>query len=171
MNNTKEVLNKLILLMVRQAHHEQNKTLAVRLKLVERLVQRFPKLIKANLLGVGLILFTLCSTSAQAKLFKWVDDNGTTHFGETIPPEYANKDNVLLNEKGRVIKRNEKISEDQRRAQEEGALKKRIADSASAEQRRKDASLLNTYSSEQEIELARVRNLQQIEARTRAFSI
>lgn len=171
MNNPKEVLNKLILLMVRQAHHEQNKTLAVRLKLVERFIQRFPKLIKANLLGVGLILFTLCSTSAQAKLFKWVDDNGTTHFGETIPPEYANKDNVLLDEKGRVIKRNEKITEAERRAQEEEAVKKRVGDSAAAEQRRKDISLLNTYSSEQEIELARTRNLQQIEARTNSLQV
>lgn len=166
MNDPKEMLNELILLVVRQAHHKWNKRLIVRLELVAGLVQRSPKLFEANLLGVGLILLTLYSTSAQAKLFKWVDDNGITHFGETIPPEYANKDNVLLDEKGRVIKRNEKITEAERRAQEEEAVKKRVGDSAAAEQRRKDISLLNTYSSEQEIELARTRNLQQIEART-----
>ncbi|MEQ1814510.1 MAG: DUF4124 domain-containing protein [Candidatus Nitrotoga sp.] len=171
MNNTKEILNKLMLLTAQQTHQAQNKILAVPGELVEKLIQRFSKLTEANLLGVGLILLSLCSTSAQAKLFKWVDDNGTTHYGETIPPEYANKDNVLLNTQGRVTKRNEKISEDERRAQEEGAVKKRIAENVAAEQRRKDISLLNTYSSEQEIELARVRNLQQIEARTNSLQV
>ncbi len=171
MNNTKEMLNKLILLMAQQTHQEQNKIHAIRGEFVERLIQRCPKLFETNLLGVGLVLLTLYSTSTQAKLFKWVDDNGTTHFGETIPPEYANKNNVLLDEKGRVIKRNEKITEVERRAQEEEAVKKRIAESAAAELHRKDASLLNTYSSEQEIELARVRNLHQIEARTNSLQV
>lgn len=119
----------------------------------------------------GLLLLALYSTGAQAKLFKWVDDNGTTHYGETIPPEFANKDNVLLNEKGQVTKRNEKITGEERRAQEEAAVKKRVAESAAVEQRRKDTSLLNTYSNEQEIELARVRNLQQIEARTSSLQL
>lgn len=172
MNSTKEMLNKLILITAQQAHQEQNKIFAVYGKPVKKLIWHFPaELIKVDLLGVGIILLSLYCTSAQAKLFKWVDDNGTTHYGETIPPEYANKDNVLLNDQGRVTKRNEKISEAERRAQEEGAIKKRIAESVAAEQRRKDASLLNTYSSEQEIELARVRNLQQVEARTNSLQV
>lgn len=172
MNNTMKMLNELILLVAQQAHHEQNKIPAVRGKSVEKFIQNFPaKLVVAKLAGVGIILLALYCPSAQAKLFKWVDDKGITHYGETIPPEYANKDNVLLNAQGRVTKRNEKISEDERRIQEEGAVKKRIAESVAAEQRRKDTSLLNTYSSEQEIELARVRNLQQIEARTNSLLV
>ncbi len=39
---TRETLNKLIPLMVRQAHHERNQQLAVRPEPVEGLVQRFP---------------------------------------------------------------------------------------------------------------------------------
>jgi hypothetical protein len=37
----KEVLNKLIPFLVRQAHHERNQALAVRPELVEGLIQRF----------------------------------------------------------------------------------------------------------------------------------
>jgi hypothetical protein len=36
------------------------------------------------------------SLSAEAKLYKWVDDKGVTHYGEVIPPEYANKEKDTL---------------------------------------------------------------------------
>jgi hypothetical protein len=42
-NNSREVLNKSISLMVRQAHHERNQTLTVRPEPVEGFDQRFPK--------------------------------------------------------------------------------------------------------------------------------
>jgi len=129
------------------------------------------KPVKSSLLGAGLIFLVLISGSVQAKLYKWVDDNGITHYGETIPPEYANKNNVLLNDKGQVTKRNEKATEEQKRAVEEAAAKKRIAETELQEQRRKDMSLLNTYSSEQEIELARTRNLQQAETRVSSIKM
>lgn len=113
----------------------------------------------------GLMLCGLFTGAASAKLFKWVDDQGVTHYGETIPPEYANKDNVLMNEKGRVEKRNTALSAAEKKAAEEAANKKRVDDQAALDQKRKDKALLNTYSSEQEIDLARDRNLQQVEAR------
>jgi hypothetical protein len=56
------------------------------------------------------------STTAEAKLYKWVDDKGVTHYGEVIPPEYANKSNVLLSDKGLLIKRTEEINNKERRA-------------------------------------------------------
>jgi hypothetical protein len=42
-NNSREVLNKSISLMVRQAHHERNQTLTVRPEPVEGFNQRFPR--------------------------------------------------------------------------------------------------------------------------------
>ncbi len=129
------------------------------------------KMASAKILGAGLVLLAAFSASAEAKLYKWVDEKGVTHYGETIPPEYANKDNVQLNDKGLVIKRNEKINADERRAQEEAAAKKRISDEAALELRRRDKMLLNTYSNEQEIDLARDRNLQQVEARLTSVNL
>ncbi len=129
------------------------------------------KMANAKILGAGLLLLAAFSASAQAKLYKWVDEKGVTHYGETIPPEYADKDNVQLNDKGLVIKRTDKINADERRAQEGAAAKKRIEDEAALELRRRDKMLLNTYSNEQEIDLARDRNLQQIEARLTSVNL
>ncbi len=104
------------------------------------------------------------STAVEAKLYKWVDDKGVTHYGEVIPPEYTNKSNVLLNDKGRLIKRNEEINNTERRANEEDEAKKRSDNEAKLELSRKDKALLNTFSNEKEIDLARDRNLHQVES-------
>lgn len=113
---------------------------------------------KSKILGATLVLCAAFSATVEAKLYKWVDDQGETHYGEVIPPEYAGKQAVQV-EKGREIKPKEveleTVDPDKRTAQQQAAL----------EQRRHDKALINTYSSEKEIDLARDRNLQQVEAR------
>ena len=121
-------------------------------------------MVNAKSMGAGAILFIAMIAVAEAKLYKWVDEKGVTHYGETIPPEYADKDNVQFSDKGTVIKKTEKVSAGERRAKTEQAAKKRAEDKAAFEQRRKDNMLLNTFSSENEIDLARDRNLQQVDA-------
>lgn len=113
------------------------------------------KMTKTNLLGATLVLCAVFSVTAEARLYKWVDDKGETHYGEVVPPEYANKDKVQFDDKGRVIK-------DKRRDETEGQTT--AEQKAATEQHRKDKALLNTYSNEKEIDLARDRNLQQVEA-------
>lgn len=115
-------------------------------------------------LATCLVLLVSFASIAEAKLYKWVDNQGVTHYGETIPPEYADKDNVLLDDKGRVIKKNAQLTTEERRSLEATAEKKRAEEATAAEQRRRDRMLLSTYSSEKEIDLARDRNLQQVEA-------
>jgi DNA repair exonuclease SbcCD ATPase subunit len=113
------------------------------------------------LMGVA-ALCAVFSLNAEAKLYKWVDENGTTHYGEIIPPKYANRNAQTL-EKGRL--------------QERETLKDKNAKphtkilSAEEEQaERRDNALINTYSSEKEIDLSRDRNLQQVEARISSYS-
>src|SRR3989338_1116913 len=105
------------------------------------------------------------SFPVAAKMYKWVDDKGTTHYGETIPPEYANKDRSELGKSGRVIEKKEVLTPEERRANEQAGIKKRADEEAALEQKRRDKALVNTYSNEKEIDLARNRNLQQVEAR------
>jgi uncharacterized protein YifN (PemK superfamily) len=120
-------------------------------------------MIDSKLLMSAVALCAAVSLNAEAKLFKWVDNNGTTHYGETIPPEYANKDAVKL-EKGRIEKRDEKNAVAQK------VVKDPMAEKARIEAERRDNALINTYASEKEIDLARDRNLQQVEARTGSFT-
>jgi len=103
--------------------------------------------------------------NAEAKLFKWVDDNGVTHYGEIIPPEYANKDRDSLDKAGMIQKRAEKADPAALRAKEEADQKLKIEKQAAMEQQRRDNTLLNTYSNEKEIDMALDRSLSLIQAR------
>lgn len=115
--------------------------------------------------NVCLMLAALAFSSAvEAKLYKWVDDKGVTHYGEVIPPEYSPKNSASLNEKGRLIKKNDDIDNKDRLINAEDEAKKRTDHEAKLEQRRKDAALLNTFTTEKEIDLARDRNLRQVES-------
>jgi len=119
----------------------------------------------SKLLMCAASLLALVSFNAEAKLFKWVDNNGVTHYGETIPPEFASKETMQL-EHGRVEKRDDKRDQ----VKDKAVLKDPVAEKARIEAERHDNSLVNSYSSEQEIDLARDRNLQQIEARASSYS-
>lgn len=107
---------------------------------------------------------------AMAKMYKWVDEKGTTHYGETIPPEYANIDRTQFNDKGRAIKTDRVLTVEERRAKEASEQKKRNDDETVLEQRRRDKALINTYSNIAEIDLAKQRNLQQVEARVSSLA-
>ena len=119
---------------------------------------------KSKLL-IALIAGIAFSLPAAAKMYKWVDDQGVTHYGETIPPEYADKDRSELNKTGRTINKKAVLSPEERRAKEEAEAKKRDDAEAALESKRRDKALVNTYSNPAEIDLARKRNLQQIDAR------
>ena len=119
---------------------------------------------------VALAVGITFSLPVAAKMYKWVDDKGTTHYGETIPPEYANKNRTELDKGGRVIEKKEVLTPEERRANEQAEAKKRAADEAALEAKRRDRALVNTYSNEKEIDLARSRNLQQIDARVNSIS-
>lgn len=125
---------------------------------------------KTTWVGLGLMVCALCSMQAEAKLYKWVDDSGTTHYGETIPPEYANKDATRFSDKGTVEKHIEKLTPQEQSARAEEEAKKAAAKQSATETKRRDNALLSTFSNEQEIDLARDRGLQQIEARINSFT-
>src|SRR4030067_3084220 len=122
-------------------------------------------MIKAGLFVAFLVLVALFSATAEAKLYKWVDHKGATHDGEAIPPEYANKDRAELNKSGRLIKKIEVPTPAERQAQEQADAKKRADEKAAVEKKRRDMTLTSTYSNVKEIDLARNRNLQQVNAR------
>lgn len=122
-------------------------------------------MLKSNLLIATIIICATFSLPATAKMYKWVDDKGTTHYGETIPPEYADKDRVELNQDGRVVKKIGVLTPEERLAKKEADNKKLAEEKIIADQKRHDVTLTNTYSNSAEIDLARKRNLQQVEAR------
>lgn len=106
----------------------------------------------------------------SAKMYKWVDDKGTTHYGETIPPEYANKDRQLLNKSGVIIKTQDVLTPEERRAKEAESAKASAEQASARDQKLHDKSLTDTYSSVTEIELSRSRSIQQVDARINSLN-
>jgi len=101
----------------------------------------------------------------QAATYKWTDEKGVVHYTDKIPPEALNKGNVELNKQGVTVKRTDPaLTPEQRRAREieeerarQMAKEREIID-------RRDKALLSTYTMESEIELARSRALNTIDA-------
>ena len=86
-------------------------------------------------------------------LYKWVDKDGVTHYGDHVPPEYATQEQHVLNSEGYEIRRQEA----QKTAEQAAAEDQKKLD---AEQRQiRDKNLLSTYASVQEIERLRDQRL------------
>lgn len=91
----------------------------------------------------------------SGRIVKWVDRQGVTHYGDRLPAEYADHANSVLSGKGTVLKKNEAALPPEIQA------KRKAEEKQLAEQQRRDRALLSTFASEQEIDLARDRHLQQ----------
>jgi hypothetical protein len=106
-----------------------------------------------------LSLLVAVSTSASADpnkgrtVYKWVDDQGVTHYGDRIPPEYATQEQHIINSQGVEIDRLEAQKSPDQLAQEEQKRQ------AAAERESRDRNLLSTYVSVQEIERLRDQRL------------
>jgi hypothetical protein len=87
-------------------------------------------------------------------LYKWVDADGVTHYGDRVPPEYASQEQHILNSRGYEINHLEA-----QKTQEQMAADERKKIEAQQSQSR-DKNLLSTFASVQEIERLRDQRVQ-----------
>jgi len=107
-----------------------------------------------------LVVLILHAPAARATMYKWVDDQGVVHYTDKLPPEAINKGNVELNKQGVTVKKTDPaLNPEQRRAKEAEEERARQAARARDEVLRKDRALLQTYTTESEIDLAKTRAL------------
>ena len=88
-------------------------------------------------------------TTNGRTLYKWVDEQGITHYGDHIPPEYAAQEQHVINSQGVEINRldaqktpEQLAADDQKKSEAE-------------QSRNRDHNLVITYASVQEIERLR----------------
>ncbi len=97
-----------------------------------------------------------CSFSVQAKMYKWLDEDGQIHFGDKIPQKYLVKAHDELNEHGVKTKHREaeKTAEEKVR---ERHLEEERNKAAVAEKKQKqlDRVLFDTYTTERDLVIAR----------------
>ena len=115
--------------------------------------------------GLGAVLLGLTQVSAPQTLYRWVDAEGLVHYGDHVPPVYADQDREILNGHGVAVRLVEGTA-----TEEELAERARLAAldeaAAEAEQARAnhDRVLLNTYLSVEEIERLRDQRLDLLDA-------
>ena len=96
------------------------------------------------------------SQSAGKQTYKWVDEKGVTHYGDSVPAEYSQREQRVLNEQGlEVQKRQAELSP----AEAAERAKKPKEESL---RKQHDMFLLSTYPSTKEIESVRDTRLDQI---------
>lgn len=118
--------------------------------------------IRTTLQAALIVAAAACASTAmaQAKLYKWTDANGKVHYTDKLPTESAGRASEELNKHGTVMRKNSAPLTAEERADREQERKRKLEEAAVAkEQRRKDLALLNTYSTERDIEEARARAL------------
>ncbi len=91
--------------------------------------------------------------SSGRKLYKWVDNQGVTHYGDRIPPEYASQEQHVVNAQGIEVERLEAQKTPEQQAAEEQKRQE------AQERANRDRNLLSTYGSVQEIERLREQRL------------
>lgn len=106
-----------------------------------------------RLISPVLLICIVFSTEALAdkRILKWVDNQGVTHYGDQLPPTAAGKSNQVINKQGVVVQRNNQPAKNETQQQ---------ANQDKLEQERKDSVLLASYTTADEIDLARKRNLE-----------
>ena len=111
------------------------------------------KNVASTVCALGLLaaagLAAAAGTGTGRTVYKWVDEQGVTHYGDHIPPEYSAQEQHVINGQGVEISHLEAQKTPEQLAAEE--QKKTEAQQA----RDRDRNLLSTYASVQEIERLR----------------
>jgi hypothetical protein len=120
---------------------------------------RGPRMALGLMLGlVGL----LSGGMAAGTTYKWVDEQGMVHYGDSIPPEYAEKEHLLLNKQGVEVGHTEA-----QKTPEQLAIEAR-AHEVLVKQQQHDSFLLATYTSVKDIEALRDVRLEQLQGQRMA---
>jgi hypothetical protein len=100
--------------------------------------------------------------SNKAVAYRWVDEQGVVHYGDAIPPQYANQDRTVLNGQGVEIGHVDGEKTPEQQAAEASAH------AALMKQRQHDAFLVSTYTSVKDIESLRDLRLDQLKSQRAA---
>lgn len=108
--------------------------------------------------------FIAFAASPAHALYKCKDEKGKTYYTDRPPAACLGKEMEELSKQGSVVRKREAaLTPEQLAAREAEEKRKKEAELAAKEEQRMNRALLNTYSSEQDIESSRQRALKQVE--------
>ena len=96
------------------------------------------------------------STSPERGTYRWTDDQGVVHYGDSIPPQYAQKERSVLNSRGVEVRKLDAQKTPEQMAADAHAQENIL------KLKQHDAFLMNTYTSVKDIEALRDLRLDQL---------
>jgi hypothetical protein len=110
----------------------------------------------ALLLGA---VFITIAANAQATLYKWTDERGMVHYSDQLPADAVNRASYELNRNGLTVKKTEQARPVVQRVPktESEEQRMRVADRERVIAARRDRALVESYTNEGEIDLAKSR--------------
>ena len=126
---------------------------------------RAPRMALGLMFGLASLLSAgadAASTDKKATTYRWVDEQGIVHYGDSIPPQYAEKEHAVLNNQGVVVGHAEAQKTPEQLAAEAQAFE------VTRKQQQHDTFLLATYTSVKDIESLRDVRLDQLQGQRTA---
>ena len=119
---------------------------------------------RVSVLSLALLLLG-GSGVVQAKMYKWVDENGQVHFGDSVPEQYLHKAHDEVNERGVVIRHKEAMKTPEELAAERRLEQERKkAELIEKKKKQRDRVLLDTYTTERDLIVARDSRLEAVDS-------
>jgi hypothetical protein len=106
----------------------------------------------------------LAPLPGAATMYKWVDDKGVVHYSDKMPPEAVNKGSTQLSPQGIPVRKvDPAATPEAAKAREAEQERQKEAARQQGEQARRDRALLDSYTTEADIDLARARAVRTVE--------
>lgn len=122
------------------------------------------------LLAIALLTIAVSASAAgrQGTVYRWVDEEGVTHYDDSVPPEYRDQNKDILTDEGIKVG-----SIRGRKTDEELAAESLAAEMQAQKdiQLRADKALLATYLSIDEIRMHRDRRVELFQAQSRVTEL
>jgi hypothetical protein len=122
-------------------------------------------------LGLTVIGVTHAAPEKSGRLYRWTDEKGVVHFGDTVPPQFADQEQTILNRQGIAVGAIAgRRSAEQLAADEESRKAEAISVDEQKRRQMRDQNLLATYLSVTEIESLRDRRTEILDGQARVIS-
>jgi hypothetical protein len=107
--------------------------------------------------------------ASAAGTYKWTDEQGGVHYSDKAPPEMPAKGATVLDKQGRAVKKiDPPLAPEEIKAKADEQERQRAVAKARDDQARKDKALMQSYTSESEIDVARGRAISTLDTQIKS---
>jgi hypothetical protein len=136
---------------------------------IEQSISSGQRLLLAARVVVALAAAVFAGTAPAAGTYKWTDEQGVVHYSDKAPPETPAKGATMLDKQGRQVKKiDPPLSPEQVKAKADEEERQRALAKIKDDQARKDRALMQSYTSESEIDIARSRAIATLESQIKS---